>query len=405
MVKLLLSNYSYCHIDKVEFFEDDEELYDIDVEDDHSFLLEGGYVVHNSAGGSAKQGRDNKFQAILPLRGKVLNVEKTTMSKALQNKEFQSLVSALNVSPSPSGQIADINDLRFHNVVIMCHTGDTRIPLLNGTTKTIKELADNNSKDGFWVYSVDETSGRAKPGFAYLPRKTGEVTELIEIEFDDGSKTRCTPDHKWIRRNGETVLAKDLVSDDSLMSIDPEIKKITNYNIRVVSVKKITLDKPEPVYNMTVAGTHNYMLENGVVSRNCDADPDGAHIACLLIVFFFKFMRTLIERGHLLVAQPPLYRIKDGKKITYVANDEELDKYVKNNNEKNLEIQRFKGLGEMNPEQLAETVMQPKTRNLLRVTIEDATGCAKTLEQLFGKDVDGRKKFLQKDLDLTTITN
>lgn len=250
-MKVLLVNYSYCHIDSIEFFEDDEELYDVDVEEDHSFLLEGGYVVHNSAGGSAKQGRNNRFQAILPLRGKVINVEKTTINKALENKEFRSLVSALNVTPQASGVVPDVDDLRFHNIILLA-----------------------------------------------------------------------------------------------------------------------------------------------------DADPDGAHITCLLIAFFYKFMRTLIERGHIKVAQPPLYRVRKGKKTIYLHDDEELDDYRAKHKD-NLEIGRFKGLGEMNPDQLAETVLQPSTRTLLQVSIEDAEQAANTIENLFGKDVEGRKRFLSRDLNLT----
>jgi DNA gyrase subunit B len=215
------------------------------------FLVEG-----DSAGGSAKQGRNNRFQAILPLRGKVLNVEKSTMSKALQNKEFQSLVSALKISPKPSGQVADIDDIRFQKVILLA-----------------------------------------------------------------------------------------------------------------------------------------------------DADPDGAHITCLLIAFFYKFMRTLIEHGYLYVAQPPLYRIRSGKEIIYIANDEELDNYIEKNKSKKIDINRFKGLGEMNPEELAEAVLDPRVRSLIQISVEDAIECSDTIEQLFGKDVEGRKRFLYTDLDLTVPTN
>lgn len=211
------------------------------------FLVEG-----DSAGGSAKQGRNNRFQAILPLRGKVLNVEKSTVNKAMENKEIRSLISALNVTPQANGVVPDADDLRFHNVVLLA-----------------------------------------------------------------------------------------------------------------------------------------------------DADPDGAHITCLLITFFYKFMRTLIERGHLKVAQPPLYRIRKGKKTYYIHDDEELENFMKKyKNDDKLDISRFKGLGEMNPDQLAETVLNPATRSLVQVSVEDAEQAAKTIENLFGKDVDGRKKFLFKELNL-----
>ena len=215
------------------------------------FLVEG-----DSAGGSAKQGRNNRFQAILPLRGKVINVEKTTVNKAMENRELRALISALNVTPQANGVVPDADDLRFHNIVLLA-----------------------------------------------------------------------------------------------------------------------------------------------------DADPDGAHITCLLITFFYKFMRTLIERGHIKVAQPPLYRVRRGKKTIYLHDDEELEEYKsKYKKDDNIEVGRFKGLGEMNPEQLAETVLNPATRSLVQISVDDAEQAAKTIDALFGKEVEGRKKFLFKDLNLTAAS-
>lgn len=218
-----------------------------DPEECELFLVEG-----DSAGGSAKQGRITKFQAILPLRGKVLNVEKATVNKAMENKEIRSLISALNVTPQANGVVPDVDDLRFHNIIV-----------------------------------------------------------------------------------------------------------------------------------------------------TCDADQDGAHIACLLLTFFYKFMRTLIERGYVKVALPPLYRVRKGKENHYLHTQEELENIQKKYKSEKLEISRFKGLGEMNPDQLAETVLNPKTRSLMQVSIEDAENAKQTIEALFGKDVEGRKKFLFKDLSLT----
>jgi DNA gyrase subunit B len=222
-----------------------------DPEECELFLVEG-----DSAGGSAKQGRNNRFQAILPLRGKVRNVEKTTINRAMENKELQALISALNVTPQANGVVPDADDIRFHNVVMLA-----------------------------------------------------------------------------------------------------------------------------------------------------DADPDGAHITCLLIAFFYKFMRTLIERGHIYVAQPPLYKVRRGKNVFYILNDEELDDLKKKYKSDSLEISRFKGLGEMNPEQLAETVLNPSTRSLVQISIEDAEQAAKTIDDLLGKDVEGRRKFLSKDLNLTPASS
>jgi len=202
------------------------------------------YIVEgDSAGGSAKQGRDRRFQAILPLRGKILNVEKAGMNKILNNKEVQALISALGTG---IGDQFDLSNLRYGRVLVMC-----------------------------------------------------------------------------------------------------------------------------------------------------DADVDGSHILTLLLTFFFRYMEPLIENGHLYIAQPPLYRIQDGKKAQYVYSDEEKDKVLKGIKSKNPTIQRYKGLGEMNPDQLWETTMNPENRIVLQVMIEDAVQADHTFDMLMGSAVPPRKRFIQ----------
>ncbi|HEX9114693.1 MAG TPA: toprim domain-containing protein, partial [Anaerolineae bacterium] len=205
------------------------------------------YIVEgDSAGGSAKQGRDRKFQAILPLRGKILNVEKARLDKSLANREVQALIQALG---SGVGDSLDIGNLRYHRVLIMT-----------------------------------------------------------------------------------------------------------------------------------------------------DADVDGSHIRTLLLTLFFRYMPELIERGHLYIAQPPLYMIRKGKDIRYVYSDPEKDAAVKEmstKDGKDLLIQRYKGLGEMNPEQLWETSMNPANRILLQVTVEDAAAADRTFDMLMGNAVPPRKRFIQ----------
>lgn len=132
-----------------------------------------------------------------------------------------------------------------------------------------------------------------------------------------------------------------------------------------------------------------------------DADDDGAHIQTLLLTFFFRYMKPLIEENMLYIAQPPLYRIsvKKGREVTnhYAWNDDELNEITKNNN--NVRIQRFKGLGEMNFDQLRETTMDPKTRTLIRVTIEDEAVAEKNVSILMGKDVEPRREWIEQNVD------
>ena len=203
------------------------------------YLVEG-----DSAGGSAKQARDRRFQAILPLKGKILNVEKARLHKILNNSEIQAIISAAGTG---IGEEFDVSKARYHKAIIMT-----------------------------------------------------------------------------------------------------------------------------------------------------DADVDGAHIRTLILTFFFRYMQEMIEAGYVYIAQPPLYRLSVDKKDYYAYNDAELEELTKRFGGKKYEIQRYKGLGEMNAEQLWETTMNPEKRVLLRVTLEDALVADEIFNTLMGDDVEARRQFIQK---------
>ncbi|ALV23339.1 DNA topoisomerase IV subunit B [Mycoplasma sp. (ex Biomphalaria glabrata)] len=204
------------------------------------FLVEG-----DSAGGSAKLGRNREIQAILPLKGKVINVEKNLIQKIMNNQEIGNLIKSIGCGIQES---FDIAGLKYHKIIIMT-----------------------------------------------------------------------------------------------------------------------------------------------------DADVDGSHIRTLLLTFFFRYMKPLVENGYVYLAQPPLYKLENKKQILYFYNDNELNKYREENDTKGFSIQRYKGLGEMNPQQLWETTMNPELRQLIKITIDDVVLADETFSMLMGSDVEPRRKFIKEN--------
>ena len=225
-------------ISRIEWLQEKMDVYDLEILNTHNFALASGIFVHNSA----KMGRNRQYQAILPLRGKIINVEKARLHKIMENKEIISMIIALGTGV---GEDFDISRLRYHKIVIMT-----------------------------------------------------------------------------------------------------------------------------------------------------DADVDGSHIMTLLLTFFYRHMKALVDEGYVYIAMPPLYRMQKGKQIEYVYTDAEKEKKAIEMGE-GITIQRYKGLGEMNPKQLWETTMDPSVRKLKKVTVEDAVKADQMFTVLMGDEVEPRRKFIE----------
>ena len=143
-------------------------------------------------------------------------------------------------------------------------------------------------------------------------------------------------------------------------------------------------------------------LRYGKIIIMADADVDGAHIQILLLTFFYRYMPKLVEEGHIYLAQPPLYKVSKGKQVRYAFSDAERDKYIEELGEKGVEAERYKGLGEMDAEQLRDTTMNPETRTLLRVSIDDAMQCDEIFSLLMGEKVEPRRDFIRKNAAFVT---
>ncbi len=163
--------------------------------------------------------------------------------------------------------------------------------------------------------------------------------------------------------------------------------------VKVLKTEKIKNCRDKFVYDLSVDLNRSFIAGVGGLTLH---NTDGNHIACLALTFFYRYMMPLIEKGYVYLAVPPLYKVKKGKKVYYIKTDKELETVLKEVGKDDVMIQRFKGLGEMNPEQLWETTMSPETRTLKQITTEDATIADEMFTILIGDQVEPRREFISR---------
>ncbi|MFA6328874.1 MAG: DNA topoisomerase (ATP-hydrolyzing) subunit B [Candidatus Micrarchaeia archaeon] len=336
-----------------------------------------------------------------------------------------------------------------------CFSGDTRVALVDGRNLSFKELVEEDRQGRKnYCYTIKE-DGSIGVELIRNPRLTRKNAEVVKVVLDNGEEIVCTPDHLFMLRDGSFAKAEQMASKISIMPQDAakkyRVKEIVHlaekmdvYDIEVEGTHNFALAAGVFVHNSSKQGRdRKYQailplrgkilnVEKAQITKilgseairtlisalgtgfgedfdiaklryhkiviMTDADVDGAHIRTLLLTLFFRYMRPLVDNGHIFIAQPPLFKLKRGKDERYAYTEAEMDKAMGEMGGKaeSISIQRYKGLGEMNPEQLWTTTMDPAGRILLRVTVDDAVKADEIFTILMGDAVEPRKLFIEQ---------
>ena len=274
----------------------------------------------------------------------------------------------------------------------------------NIVTNKLAEFFDENPATAKIIIEKAMTANRAREA----ARKARELTRrknVLEVSTLPGKLSDCQ--EKETRLTEVYLVEGDSAGGSAKDGRDSRYQAILPLRGKVLNVEKARLDKVYantsiiPIIQALGCGIGEDFdiskLRYGKIIIMADADVDGSHIRILLLTFFFRHMRPLIEEGHIFLAQPPLYKVHKGKNIRYAFSDEERDRCIAELGGNGVEAERYKGLGEMDPEQLWETTMDPERRTLLKVSVEDAIACDEMFSVLMGDMVEPRRDFISKN--------
>lgn len=268
----------------------------------------------------------------------------------------------------------------------------------------LAEFFEENPATGKIILEKSMAASRAREA----ARKARELTRrknVLEVSTLPGKLADCN--EKEARLTEVYLVEGDSAGGSAKNCRDSRFQAILPLRGKVLNVEKSRLDKVYsnqsliPIIQALGCGIGDDFdmnkLRYGKIIIMADADVDGSHIRVLLLTFFFRHMRPLIEEGHVYLAQPPLYKVHKGKQLRYAFSEEEKNRCIEELGTKGVESERYKGLGEMDAEQLWETTMDPETRTLLKVTVEDAIACDETFSILMGDMVEPRREFITKN--------
>ncbi len=274
----------------------------------------------------------------------------------------------------------------------------------NIVSEKLEEFLEENPSAGKIIIEKALAANRAREA-ARKARESIRRKNVLEVSTLPGKLADCN--ERDARLTEIYFVEGDSAGGSAKGCRDSRFQAILPLRGKVLNVEKARLDKVYgntsliPIIQALGCGIGDEFdisrLRYGKIIIMADADVDGSHIRILLLTFFFRHMRQLIENGHIYLAQPPLYKVHKGKQLRYAFSDAERDKYIEELGVKGVESERYKGLGEMDPEQLWETTMDPETRTLLKVDINDAIACDEMFSVLMGDMVEPRREFISKN--------
>ena len=268
----------------------------------------------------------------------------------------------------------------------------------------LAEYLEENPTSARQIIEKSLAANRAREA-ARRARENSRSKNALEVSTLPGKLSDCNEKNPELT---EVYLVEgDSAGGSAKNCRDSRFQAILPLRGKILNVEKASIDKIEkntsiiPIVQALGCGMKDYFdiekLRYGKIVIMADADVDGSHIRVLLLTFFFRHMRQLIEKGHVYLAQPPLYKVYKGKQLRYAFSEEEKEKLVEELGVNGVQSERYKGLGEMDPEQLWETTMNPETRTLLKVTIEDAIACDEIFSILMGDMVEPRRDFITQN--------
>ena len=268
----------------------------------------------------------------------------------------------------------------------------------------LEEFLEENPASAKMIIEKAMAANRAREA-ARRARELTRRKNVLEVSTLPGKLADCN--EREARLTEVYLVEGDSAGGSAKNCRDSRFQAILPLRGKVLNVEKSRLDKVYsntsliPIIQALGCGIgEDFNIEKlryGKIVIMADADVDGSHIRVLLLTFLFRHMRPLIEQGHVYLAQPPLYKVYKGKQLRYAFSEEEKDKYVEELGVNGVQSERYKGLGEMDPEQLWDTTMNPETRTLLQVTINDAIACDEIFSVLMGDMVEPRREFIEKN--------